>query len=77
MTKILHRRGAGKPEPSIIDVGEILMDVVNGVLFIKQSDDTVVEIGGGSGLRDSNTNVDGGSASSVYLLDQIIDGGTA
>jgi len=53
------------------------MDVVNGVLFIKQSDDTVVEIGGGSGLRDSNTNVDGGSASSVYLLDQIIDGGTA
>jgi hypothetical protein len=60
-----------------MDVGEILMDVTNGVLFIKQSDETVVEIGGGSALREVNPNVEGGNASSVYLIDQVINGGSA
>jgi len=77
MTKILHRRGSGAPSSEAIDVGEILMDVVAGALYIKQADDTVIRIGSGAETKTGNQNVDGGGASSVYTLDQVIDGGSA
>jgi hypothetical protein len=77
MTKILHRRGSGEPSPEAIDVGEILVDVVNGALYIKQMDEAVVKIGSGVSTMTGNQNVDGGGASAIYTLDQVIDGGSA
>ena len=47
MTTILHKRGAGQPSPDQIKVGEIAIDTLGGTLYTKQSDGSVVEIGGG------------------------------
>ena len=49
MTTILHKRGAGQPSPDDIKVGEIAIDTLGGTLYIKQSDGSVVEIGGSGG----------------------------
>jgi hypothetical protein len=48
MTTILHKRGTGQPSPDELKVGEIAIDTLTGALYTKQSDGSVVEIGGGS-----------------------------
>jgi hypothetical protein len=77
MTTILHKRGTGTPPADQLKVGEIAIDTLAGKLYTKQSDGTVVEIGGGISAVSENQNIDGGNAASVYTLDQVIDGGSA
>ena len=48
MTTILHKRGTGIPPADQLKVGEIAIDTLTGKLYTKQSDGSVVEIGGGS-----------------------------
>jgi hypothetical protein len=58
MTTILHKRGTGQPSPDDLKVGEIAIDTLTGTLYTKQSDGSVVEIGGGSeGGGDVNCNI--------------------
>jgi len=58
MTTILHKRGTGQPSPDELKVGEIAIDTLTGTLYTKQSDGSVVEIGGGSeGGGDVNCNI--------------------
>jgi hypothetical protein len=59
MTTILHKRGTGQPNPDDLKVGEIAIDTLTGTLYTKQSDGSVVEIGGssGGGNVDVDTNI--------------------
>jgi hypothetical protein len=59
MTTILHKRGTGQPSPDELKVGEIAIDTLTGALYTKQSDGSVVEIGGssGGGNVDVDTNI--------------------
>ena len=120
MTRITLKKGTGVPEAADIAEAELALDIVDGSLYTKLMDGSVVELnagGGGAGMiisddeptdvptgtqwLDSTTadvwiwdddkwlqfpasgggyetnSVDGGSASSIYLPDQIIDGGSA
>ena len=121
MTRITLKKGTGVPQADDIAEAELALDVVDGSLYTKLMDGSVVELnagGGGAGMiisddeptdvptgtqwLDSTTadvwiwdddkwlqfpasggggyetnSVDGGSASSIYLPDQIIDGGSA
>jgi hypothetical protein len=77
MTTILHKRGTGIPPADQLKAGELAIDTLGGKLYTKQSDGTVVEIGGGISTVSGNQNIDGGNATSVYTLDQVIDGGSA
>ena len=49
MTKILHKRGTGKPSADDLSVGEIALDTSTGTAYTKLSGGTVVEIGGSGG----------------------------
>ena len=75
--KILHKRGVRAPVPDDIDVGEVAVNTAAGHLYVKTDGGDVVRIGGDGTPKDSNQNVDGGNASSIYVLDQVIDGGSA
>ena len=75
-TTIIHRLGRGVPSPSTLSVGEIAQDEATGTLYVKRLDGEVIAVGGGQ-AKDGNQNVDGGNAGSIYVLDQIIDGGSA
>ena len=120
MTQITLKKGTGVPDQRDIAEAELALDIVDGSLYTKLMDGSVVELnaGGGAGMiisdqepidvptgtqwLDSTTadvwiwdedkwlqfpasggggyetnSVDGGSASSIYLPDQIIDGGGA
>ena len=46
MTVIKHKRGAGVPSPSGLDVGELAIDIAAAKLYTKIGGD-VVELGGG------------------------------
>ncbi|MEL0326901.1 MAG: hypothetical protein VXA09_07875, partial [Burkholderiaceae bacterium] len=52
MTKILHKRGTGKPSADDLSVGEIALDTSTGTAYTKLSNGTVVEIGGSGGGYD-------------------------
>ena len=47
MTVIKHKRGAGVPSPSGLDVGELAIDIAAAKLYTKIGG-SVVELGGGS-----------------------------
>jgi hypothetical protein len=49
MTTILHKRGTGIPPADQLKAGELAIDTLGGKLYTKQSDGTVVEIGGADG----------------------------
>ena len=76
MTTIVHKRGTGIPAANDLEVGEIAIDTSTGTAYTKNNRGEVVPVGGDGG-GGSNQNVEGGSASSIYLLDQIINGGSA
>ena len=76
MTVIKHKRGAGAPPAAVLEVGELAIDIADAKLYTKIGPD-VVELGGGGTAKDGNQNIDGGNASSIYVLDQVIDGGSA
>ena len=75
--KILHKRGVRAPVPDDLDVGEVAVNTDAGHLYVKTDGGDVVRIGGDGTPKDSNQNVDGGNALSIYVLDQVIDGGSA
>jgi hypothetical protein len=75
-TTIINKIGKGAPSASKLIVGEIAQDEETGSLYVKRLDGTVVEVSGNGG-GDGNQNIDGGNAGSIYLLDQIIEGGSA
>ena len=75
--KILHKRGVRAPVPDDLDVGEVAVNTDAGHLYVKTDGGDVVRIGGDGTAKDGNQNVEGGNASSIYVLDQVIDGGSA
>ena len=75
MTVIKHKRGAGVPLASSMEVGELAIDTAEAKLYTKIGG-SIVELGGGQ-LSETNQNIDGGGASAIYVLDQIINGGSA
>jgi len=76
MTIIKHKRGTGIPAVTELEVGELAIDTLAAKLYTKIGN-AVVELGGGGSGNNGNQNIDGGNASSIYLLDQVIDGGSA
>ena len=58
MTVIKHKRGAGVPSPSGLDVGELAIDIAAAKLYTKIGG-SVVELGGG------DSGVGGGSAVTI------------
>ena len=76
MTIIKHKRGSGVPASSELEVGELAIDTLAAKLYTKIGN-AVVELGGGGSTRYESQNIDGGNASSIYVLDQLIDGGSA
>ena len=76
MTIIKHKRGSGVPPVAELEVGELAIDTIAAKLYTKIGN-VVVEIGGGGSTKDASQNIDGGNASSIYLLDQVINGGSA
>ena len=77
MTRIVQKRGVGVPKADQLETAELAVDIQSGTLYTKLSNNTVVPISGGGGSGDGYQNIDGGSAGSIYLLDQIIEGGSA
>ena len=75
-TTIINKLGRGVPSPSSLSVGEIAQDGEDGTLYVKTEGGEVIAVGGGQ-TRDGNQNIDGGNAGAIYILDQIIDGGSA
>jgi len=73
---IIHKKGSGIPSAESLEVAEIAVDVVTGKLYTKTDDGKVVEIGGG-GEGGFGGNIEGGNASSEYLAEQNINGGSA
>jgi hypothetical protein len=65
------------PTTGDLDLGEIAINTYDGKMYIKKNDGTasIIEIGAGGG--GGVNNVDGGFASSIYLISQNIDGGDA
>ena len=61
------------PLTSDLALGELGINTYDGKIFLKKDDgaESIVEIGA------SANNIDGGSATSVYLAAQSIDGGNA
>jgi len=77
MARILNRYGVGVPKgDAFAGVGEILIDAESGVAYTITIGGEVKPLGGGV-TKSGVSNIDGGSASSVYLIDQVIDGGGA
>lgn len=76
MTRIVQKNGVGVPQAKDMETAELAVDVLSGTLYTKLSNNTVVPIGGG-GSGDGYKNIDGGNAGSIYLPDQIINGGSA
>jgi len=77
MARILNRYGVGVPKgDAFAGVGEILIDAESGVAYTITIGGEVKPLGGGV-TKSGESNIDGGSASSVYLIDQVIDGGGA
>lgn len=76
MTIIKHKRGTGIPSSDDVEVGELAIDTLAAKLYTKIGN-AVVELGGGGSTKDASQNIDGGNASSIYLLDQVINGGSA
>ena len=74
--QILQKRGVRAPIPEEIEVGEVAINTAAGKLYVKTDDGEVIAVGGGQ-TRDGNQNIDGGNAGAIYVLDQIIDGGSA
>ena len=56
---IIHKKGAGIPSADSLEVAEIAVDIVTGVLYTKTQDGEIVEIagdgGGGAGMVISAT----------------------
>jgi hypothetical protein len=77
MTRIVQRNGVGVPRADDMETAELAVDILSGTLYTKLSNNTVVPISGGGGSGDGYKNIDGGNAGSIYLLDQIINGGSA
>ena len=77
MNVITLKKGAGVPGSDQLETAELALDVSRGDLYTKLNDGSVVLLSGGGSTKDGNQNIDGGNASSVYLLDQVIDGGSA
>lgn len=46
---IIHKKGAGIPSADSLEVAEIAVDIVTGVLYTKTQDGEIVEIAGGGG----------------------------
>ena len=70
---IRHKRSStagAVPTAGQLQDGELAINTADGKAFMKRDDGAVVEIGG-------CRNIDGGSAGSIYLPSQVIDGGTA
>lgn len=77
-TKIIQKMGAGEPAPESLDIAELAVDVVNGNLYTKLNTGDVVLVGGSAGNGDCfGGNIEGGNASSIYLVGQNINGGSA
>jgi hypothetical protein len=76
-TRIILKKGSGEPDPSDLEVAELAVDVVNGDLYTKLSDGEVHQLNDGAGQGGGLGNIDGGNASSIYTLGQIIEGGSA
>lgn len=75
---IRHKRSStagAVPTAGQLQDGELAMNTADAKLFMKRADGAVVEIGGGSVI--TSHNIDGGSAGSIYLPSQVINGGTA
>ncbi len=62
MTTIISKSGIGIPASDKLETAELAVDTSNGDLYTKLSDDSVVQINGGSGS-------DGGTGSSVHIGD--------
>jgi hypothetical protein len=80
MTRIVQKRGVGVPKADQMVTAELAVDIQSGTLYTKLSSEAggaVVPISGGGGSGDGYQNIDGGNAGSIYLLDQIIEGGSA
>ena len=75
--QLLQKRGVRAPVSDEIEVGEVAINTAAGHLYVKTDEGDVVRIGGDGTAKDGNQNVDGGGASSIYLLDQVINGGSA
>jgi hypothetical protein len=77
--KVKRSSVAGKvPVVSDLALGEFAINTHDGLVFIKKNvagTDSIVTINGGS--EGGDINIDGGSAASVYLISQTIDGGGA
>lgn len=76
---IRHKRSStagAVPTAGQLQDGELAMNTADAKLFMKRADGAVVEIGGG-GSGVTSRNIDGGSAGSIYLPSQVINGGTA
>jgi hypothetical protein len=77
MTRIVQKHGVGVPKADQMETAELAVDIQSGTLYTKLSNQAVVPISGGGGSGDGYQNIDGGNAGSIYLLDQIIEGGSA
>ena len=77
MTEIIIKKGSGVPPEASLKEAELALDVIGGDLYSKMQDGTIRRLTGGASTITGNQNVDGGGASTIYTLDQVIDGGSA
>ena len=78
MNVITLKKGAGVPGSDQLETAELALDTTNGNLYTKLADNSIALLNDGDGtVKDGSQNIDGGNASSIYVLDQVIDGGSA
>ena len=71
--KFRDKTAVGTPTSGEVKTRELLLDLKNSSLYSSTDGTDLIKLGGSS----SDSNMDGGSASSVYLLSQTVDGGNA
>ena len=74
---ILVKKGAGTPSPDSLQEAELALDIVDGSLYSKLNDGEIHKLNSGAGQDGGFGSIDGGNASSIYTLGQLIDGGSA
>lgn len=62
------------PASGDLEIGELAVNLTDAILYTKNASGSVIALGSGGG---GSNNVDGGSASSIYLISQNINGGDA
>lgn len=65
------------PPASDLVVGELAINVSDGTLYVKKSDGTVSQIAGSVVEQPTEADTDGGTAFTIYLPGELIDGGVA